>query len=585
MSKMFDNAKAFNQPLSVHLRPTRADTHNQPTMTWLPLIAIGVALQLLCTCTCAAAVPPPRTTPVLGWNAWNTFSVNGKPMRGGRAEYETVAQAMLDSGMVKAGYTLVSTVCTGWQERDPVTHALQENLTNWPGGMKSFAGWLHDRGMQLSVYTDAGVRNCCGEPGSLNYEGIDMKTFAAWDVDAVGIDYCGGPPDVQGAYQKFADGIDASGRDMQLGMWNLGAGEAFKWGPSMSQNMTAKTAAPPARRGSWVPHLRLTPDIGNVWSGKIGPTMSVMATVDRIQGIPDLWSYGMGNASGTYPNYGQMTVGVPKDHPTAGDPGLTLVEAQSHFSLWCMFASLLLATNDVRKRDAAIENILFNPETLAVNQDPWALPAVRVDNACAGEMWTRPLSNGDVAVLILNRQNTTVHSRISFDAILQGSHGRSVAVRDLQGRTSQMHCAHADVVLEPHQTSFVRLSRNGSTACTPTPPAPCTPPQPVPPPPAPPPHPQPGKPLPPCPADWSQHASGYWQNPDQRQPTGHSMNITACAALCQARPGCSAFEVYDPWCSTEPASGGGSACYTFSKGLGLPFHPDDRGLIQTCVKK
>ena len=32
----------------------------------------------------AALPPPPRLTPVMGWNAWNTFSTNGKPMRGGR---------------------------------------------------------------------------------------------------------------------------------------------------------------------------------------------------------------------------------------------------------------------------------------------------------------------------------------------------------------------------------------------------------------------------------------------------------------------------------------------------------------------
>jgi hypothetical protein len=36
-------------------------------------------------------------------------------------------------------------------------------------------------------------------------------------VDAIGIDYCGGPSDVEIEYQKFADGIVKSGRDMQLG--------------------------------------------------------------------------------------------------------------------------------------------------------------------------------------------------------------------------------------------------------------------------------------------------------------------------------------------------------------------------------
>ena len=50
-----------------------------------------------------------------------------------------------------------------------------------------------------------------------------------------------------------------------------------------------------------------------------------------------------------------MVVGVPKDRPTLGDPGLTLHEAQSHMSLWCMAQAVLVATNDVRLRDESIE--------------------------------------------------------------------------------------------------------------------------------------------------------------------------------------------------------------------------------------
>ena len=53
--------------------------------------------------------------------------------------------------------------------------------------MKSFADYVHSKGMQLSVYTDAGTLNCCKEPGSLGYEDIDMKTFASWGVDSVGV--------------------------------------------------------------------------------------------------------------------------------------------------------------------------------------------------------------------------------------------------------------------------------------------------------------------------------------------------------------------------------------------------------------
>ena len=74
----------------------------------------------------------------------------------------------------------------------------------------------------IITYFETPILNLFREPGSLGYEEIDMKTFASWGVDAVGIDYCGGPGDVEGAYQKFASAIIKSGRDMQLGMWNLG---------------------------------------------------------------------------------------------------------------------------------------------------------------------------------------------------------------------------------------------------------------------------------------------------------------------------------------------------------------------------
>ena len=217
-----------------------------------------------------------------------------------------------------------------------MTRELQQNLTLWPGGMKSFAEYVHSKGMQLSVYTDAGTHNCCGEPGSLGFEDIDMKTFAEWGVDMAGVDYCGGPAvEVREAYQRFADAIAKSGRNFQLGTWNLGRGRAWEWGPSMSESMIAASAGQPGIwTGAFLPHMRLTGDIGNKWGGtQTGPTMTVISTVDEIQSIQDLWDYGMGNVSGTYPNYGQMVVGVPKDHPTLGDVGLTLVEAQSHFSI------------------------------------------------------------------------------------------------------------------------------------------------------------------------------------------------------------------------------------------------------------
>lgn len=349
--------------------------------------------------------------------------------------------------------------------------------------MRSFAEYLHTRGMQLGVYTDAGKHNCCGEPGSLGYEELDMKTFASWGADGVGVDYCGGPPDVQAEYQKYVDGIVKSGSNMSLGVFNLGRGLAYTWVPAMSRNLTQSS-----KGRSQIGSARLTGDIGNYWSGKIPPTMSVMSTVDKIQGIADLWSYGMGNESGVYPNYGQMDVGVPRDHPTIGDPGLTLVEAQSHFSMWAMFPAPLSATHDVRLRDPDIERILLNKETIAINQDPWGLPAFStVSHGCAGQRWARRLANGDLAALILNRDNTSVRTRLDFSELSNATApGGSYQVRDVQNNKDLgVACAHVGFELEAHQTAFVRLTKVADT-CTPAPPPQCTAPRPPGPPPAPP---------------------------------------------------------------------------------------------------
>jgi hypothetical protein len=291
-------------------------------------------------------------------------------------------------------------------------------------------------------------------------------------------------------------------------------------------------------------------------------------------------------------------VGVPADHPTIGDPGLSLVEQQSHFSLWSMFASLMLATNDVRKRDKDVEKILLNPETIAISQDPWTIPAFRVATECAGEMWARHLANGDIAVLILNRGNSTIKSRIDWNIITNtSSRGVSFKVRDIQERTDlPVACGHASLEIALHATAFVRLTKQPS-ACTPTPPAECS---------APAPYctmhccPSQGQycpcgnidkpctfpvpPLPPCPTGFTNHSSGYWADPDQKTAAGHSKSVAECGSYCAAKPGCTAFEVYDPGQVTEPSSKGGSACYTFSNGL-KNFLPDSRGLIRTCVKK
>ena len=49
---------------------------------------------------------------------------------------------------------------------------------------------MHDRGLKLGIYSDAGDLTCAGYPGSRNYEDIDARTFADWDIDMLKYDGC-----------------------------------------------------------------------------------------------------------------------------------------------------------------------------------------------------------------------------------------------------------------------------------------------------------------------------------------------------------------------------------------------------------
>ena len=263
--------------------------------------------------------------------------------------------------------------------------------------------------------------------------------------------------------------------------------------------------------------------------------------------------------------------------------------------------------------------ILMNRETIAINQDPWAVPSFNIANTnCSGMKWARHLADGDIAALVLNRNSKNgdpaTQTRLDFADVAPSGSGLSYHVRDIQANKDLgVACSSVSFALQPHETAFVRLTPAGPCKA-PAHPPPCDAPRPQPPGPAPAPAPGPpmppgppqvppkcfnGKcrgcadaaklcpfplpPLPPCPAGYTPHASGYWADADQKKPRGHSWTVAQCAAYCTTLKHCMAFEVYDPNQVTEPSTEGGSACYTFSNGLGS-FVADKRGLIRTCVK-
>eukprot|EP01048_Picozoa_sp_COSAG05_P019807 COSAG05_NODE_3205_length_2245_cov_1.539609_1_plen_140_part_10 len=127
---------------------------------------------------------------------------------------------------------------------------------------------------------------------------------------------------------------------------------------------------------------------------------------------------------------------------------------------------LRVAVVQVRQRQVDIEQILLNPETIAVNQDNWSVPAAQITTPSrAGETWWRPLANGDTAVLVLNRQGVEMRTGFDWSNLPGVSSGSEVGVRfrvrDLQRRSAQIVCDSVDLRLQPHQTAFLRLTKIG----------------------------------------------------------------------------------------------------------------------------
>ena len=147
---------------------------------------------------------------------------------------------------------------------------------------------------------------------------------------------------------------------------------------------------------------------------------------------------------------------------------MTTDEYQAHFSLWCLIKSPLLVGCDVTKMSAATKTILMNEEIIALSQDDLGVQGHKLYKSAQGqEVWGGPLANGDVAVILFNRQNMTANITLDFSAHLGLNAQTSVAIRDL--------VTHADlgsfsstysVALAMHASQTLRLTISSAASAS-----------------------------------------------------------------------------------------------------------------------
>lgn len=325
-----------------------------------------------------------RLTPIMGWSSWNNFRV-------GISEtlIKKQADALVSSGMKQAGYSFINIDDGYFGGRDEKGN-IKPHPVRFPGGMKKLADYIHAKGLKAGIYSDAGINTCASiwdkdtigvGMGLYGHEYPDLKQLLQdWGYDFIKVDWCGGEAmalDEEVSYTRIGKLIHQLRPDAVYNVcrWQFPG----KWVSTVAD--------------SW----RISGDISNKFE-------SIMRIIDLNAG---LWKYaGPGHVN----DMDMLQVGR----------GMSYEEDKTHFSMWCMLASPLLAGNDLTNMSKQTVSILTNKDMIAIDQDPLVYQARKLRDDGEQEVWGRPLlsaMSGKVAVALLNRSNTKANISFNIDSI------------------------------------------------------------------------------------------------------------------------------------------------------------------------
>ncbi|MFI2710768.1 glycoside hydrolase family 27 protein [Micromonospora sp. NPDC018662] len=417
------------------------------------LAALGVAaVALAATVTDGVVAPYPARalengaarTPPMGWNSWNTFGCNIN-----ETLIRQMADAMVSSGMRDAGYQYV-VVDDCWMNpnRDSAGN-LQGDPSRFPSGMKALGDYIHARGLKFGIYQGPLTKTCAqyfnsypGSTGAQGHEAQDARQFAAWGVDYLKYDWCspsGTIDDQVRVFNLMRDALAATGRPIVY---------------SINSNSVHSKTGPQRDWGDVANMWRTTEDITNTWNS--GQTNGYPM---GIQNIVDV----------TVPLAGRAKPGAFNDMDMleVGRGGMTDTEMRSHFALWAVMASPLIAGNDLRTMTAATKTILTNANLIGISQDPLALQAGQVSFDGTRRVLAKRLANGDVAVALFNQGGTT--TTVSTTAAAVGKSGSSFTLRDAWTDATSSTTGAISASVPAHGTVVYRVSGGGTTTPPPTP--------------------------------------------------------------------------------------------------------------------
>ncbi|PVI01550.1 glycoside hydrolase family 27 protein [Periconia macrospinosa] len=366
----------------------------------------------------------------MGWNSWNEYGCDIS-----ESIFQKVGSLIVSLGLKDLGYNYVN-IDDCWSnkthQRDNSTGRIQPDYNKFPGGIKRLADDIHDLGLKLGIYSDAGTLTCAGYAGSLEHEVVDAATFAEWGIDYLKYDNCNVPAGWKDEYRWFpenwrggppAEDQTAGGPEDSNESRPVPAPPGYDWTSSTTfkRYKTMGDALTDVNRtiqysqcawghqhvdewGKLTGHSwRMTGDIFPSWVGSLMPILNHASFFYK---TTNFWGHG---------DWDMLEVGN-------GD--LTLEENRSHFAMWAALKSPLIIGAKLDGIKPEILKILSNKDLIAFNQDPvFGLPAspykwgVNADftwnQTHPAEYWSGESSNGTY-VFALNTLDAVQNKTITF---------------------------------------------------------------------------------------------------------------------------------------------------------------------------
>jgi len=408
--------------LIFRLWPANCSRSAKLKQAWLCALLIAIFTLALFPGVSAQKFDQLAQTPPMGWNSWNKFGCDVSE----KLIMET-ADAMINTGMADAGYEYV-VIDDCWQVDRDENGEIIVDKDRFPHGMKYLADYIHSKGLKFGIYSCAGTKTCQGRPGGRGYEFQDARSYARWGVDYLKYDWCNSSTqNAQASYAIMRDALYAAGRPIVFSLCEWGTANPWEWAGEVG-------------------HLwRTTGDIVDRWD-------AMMGIFDKQKDLAKYAGPGHWN---------------DPDMLEVGNGGMTADEYKTHFSLWCMLASPLMAGNDLRDMTKETLDILTNEEMIAVNQDALGKQAFCLRDNGDYEIWVKKLAGEEKAVCLLNRGDEVKSVEVNLPVLLKANDSYwstdpyktdDYSLRDLwEHRNVKREGVLLHVTLPPHSVKVYRF--------------------------------------------------------------------------------------------------------------------------------